>query len=317
MAIITYPLNNIEYTAEDAELYHATRTSGVFANDDFPITVSGADNVVKIGEGLGWIRNSKFSGKVVANKAEVSLDIGLPHATYPRIDAIVLRFSANINATEILVKMGTAKTNPVPPEVVRTESVYELHLYHVRRRAGSTSILSSDITDLRADDRYCGIMSDDVTIVGNDFVKKDQIGKANGVAPLGTNSKVPIANLPVSDSTTLNSSNSIATSAAVKAVKDAAPLTVTIDRNTSSVSAEDILIAMRAGRPVLFVNTSDGLNIPYNLGRHTSIYSSSTKKVYLYQLFHHENGLMKYIQYSIEGTEVKKGATWVFNMILE
>ena len=35
MAIITYPLNNIEYTAEDAELYHATRTSGVFANDDF------------------------------------------------------------------------------------------------------------------------------------------------------------------------------------------------------------------------------------------------------------------------------------------
>ena len=49
MAIITYPLNNIEYTAEDAELYHATRTSGVFANDDFPITVSGDGNVVTIG----------------------------------------------------------------------------------------------------------------------------------------------------------------------------------------------------------------------------------------------------------------------------
>ena len=71
MAIITYPLNNIEYTAEDAELYLATRTSGVFAGDDFSITVPGDGNTVTIGEGIGWIRNSKFSGKVVANKAEI------------------------------------------------------------------------------------------------------------------------------------------------------------------------------------------------------------------------------------------------------
>ena len=71
MAIITYPLNNIEYTAEDAELYLSTRTSGVFANDDFPITVPGDGNTVTIGEGIGWIRNSKFAGKVVANKTEI------------------------------------------------------------------------------------------------------------------------------------------------------------------------------------------------------------------------------------------------------
>ena len=29
MSVITYPLNNIEYTASDAELYNCTRTSGV------------------------------------------------------------------------------------------------------------------------------------------------------------------------------------------------------------------------------------------------------------------------------------------------
>nr|DAG75024.1 MAG TPA: hypothetical protein [Caudoviricetes sp.] len=34
MAIITYPLNNIEYTAADAEIYNCTRTSGVYANTD-------------------------------------------------------------------------------------------------------------------------------------------------------------------------------------------------------------------------------------------------------------------------------------------
>lgn len=198
MAIITYPLNNIEYTAEDAELYHATRTSGVFANDDFPITVSGDGNVVTIGEGIGWIRNSKFSGKVVANKAEMSLDLGLPHATYPRIDAVVLRFSANANASEIIVKNGTAKTNPTPPEVIRTESVYELHLYHVYRGAGVASITSSNVTDLRSDASYCGIMSDDVTMLGDDYVLKNTVGVANGVASLGPNGKVPPAQLPYS-----------------------------------------------------------------------------------------------------------------------
>ena len=199
MAIITYPLNNIEYTAEDAELYHATRTSGVFANDDFPITVSGDGNVVTIGEGIGWIRNSKFSGKVVANKAEMSLDLGLPHATYPRIDAVVLQFNANANASEIIVKNGTAQTNPTPPEVVRTESVYELHLYHVYREAGAASVIASNVTDLRSDSDYCGIMSDDVTMLGDDYVRKNMVGVANGVASLDGSGKVPESQLPSMD----------------------------------------------------------------------------------------------------------------------
>lgn len=168
MAIITYPLNNIEYTAEDAELYLSTRTSGVFAGDDFSITVPGNGNIVTIGEGIGWIRNSKFAGKVVANKTEMSLDLGLPHATYPRIDAIVLQFSANSNASDIIVKNGTAQTSPTPPEVVRTESVYELHLYHVYRPAGAASVTASNVTDLRLNESYCGLMRDGVTGIPTD-----------------------------------------------------------------------------------------------------------------------------------------------------
>ena len=42
--MITYPLNNIDYTAEDAELFHCTRTSGIWATNDFPISVTGRDN---------------------------------------------------------------------------------------------------------------------------------------------------------------------------------------------------------------------------------------------------------------------------------
>lgn len=200
MAIVTYPLNNINYSAEDAELFHCTRTSGVFAADeDFNATVTGTNNVVTIGQGVAWIRNSKFSGKVVANKTAVSVDMGLANGTYNRIDAIVLQFSASQNKTSIIRKQGTASTSPKAPAITHTESVYELHLYHVYRRAGATAIVESDITDLRTNRDYCGVMSDDVTMLGDDFISQNMIGVANGVASLNSSGKIPSDQLPSMD----------------------------------------------------------------------------------------------------------------------
>ena len=172
MALVTYPLNNIEYSAEDAELFHVTRTSGIYANDSFNYSVSGADNTVVIGTGIGWIKNSEFSGKVVAQKEPISLNMGLPDPVYPSIDAIVIQFDANKNETNIVVKKGVAATSPVAPSVVRTESVYELHLYHVRREAGSLYITAGNITDLRLNSSYCGLMADSVTKIDTAAIEK-------------------------------------------------------------------------------------------------------------------------------------------------
>jgi len=163
MALTTYPLNNADFDARDAELFHCTRTSGIFDGGDFACSVTGADNNVTVGIGIGWIRNSRFSGKVIALKNALMLDIGVADATYPRIDAVVIRFDANANRTDIIAKHGTASENPLPPEVVQTESIYELHLYHVRREAGATAVAVGNLTDLRMNRAYCGLMQDDVT----------------------------------------------------------------------------------------------------------------------------------------------------------
>lgn len=163
MALVTYPLNNIEYSAEDAELFHVTRTSGVYANNSFDYSISGSDNTIIIGTGIGWIKNSEFSGKVIALKEEIFLNMGLPDSVYPRIDAIVIKFDANTNETNIVVKQGVASSFPIAPSVIRSESVYELHLYHVRREAGSLYIAPGNITDLRLNGSYCGLMADSVT----------------------------------------------------------------------------------------------------------------------------------------------------------
>lgn len=172
MAFITYPLNNIEYSAEDAELFHATRTSGVYANDSFGYSVTGENNIITIGTGIGWIKNNDFAGKVIALKEPVSVDMGISDPIFPRIDAVVIQFDANANETNIIVKNGTAATHPIAPSVVRTEAIYELHLYQVLRNAGSIVISSSAITDLRLNSEYCGIMADSVTSVDTESIQK-------------------------------------------------------------------------------------------------------------------------------------------------
>lgn len=179
--MITYPLNNIEYVAEDAELFHATRKSGVFIENAFDYSVSGADNTIVIGAGIAWIKNSEFSGKVAAQKTAVSIDLGLADSVYPRIDAVVIRFDANANQTTIVQKKGTASSSPKPPEVERTASVYELHLYHVRRNAGATTVTSGNVTDLRQNDAYCGIMVDELTKVDKTLSLDGYVADAKSV----------------------------------------------------------------------------------------------------------------------------------------
>ena len=161
--MITYPLNNVLYQAEDAELFNCSRSSGVFAGSDFSCLVTGADNNITIQEGLGWIRNSRFSGKVVALKTAEVLELGVADSLHPRIDAVVIRYDSTQNKTELIIKQGNPSANPAPPEVTQTEAVYELHLYHVRREVGSLTITSANVTDVRLNPQYCGLMADSVT----------------------------------------------------------------------------------------------------------------------------------------------------------
>ena len=173
MAITTYPLNNVLYNAEDAEIYNATRTSGIFASDDFEVEVTGEDNNVTIREGLAWIHNGRFTGKAVALKQPQTLNLSLPDNSYDRIDSIVLQFDSISNETALVVKEGLAKSSPQPTEVIQTESVYELHLYHIYRTAGDRSVDYGDIRDLRDNPKFCGKMESAVkTFLSEETVRK-------------------------------------------------------------------------------------------------------------------------------------------------
>lgn len=158
--IITYPLNGIEYSAQDAETYLSSRTSGLFS-DEVDFIPSGM--TVTISPFLAWIKNTQFSGKSVAVTEPVEITISPADSTLDRIDRIVLRFSASKNASEIAVLEGEASSFPVAKELTRDNIVYELCLAEVLVYAGLTSLSSLAIRSTILDEELCGLMRDGVT----------------------------------------------------------------------------------------------------------------------------------------------------------
>ena len=160
MSIITYPLNGIQYTAEDAETYVSTRTSGVFSAN---ISIIPENMTVTIGSFLAWINNKEFAGKSVVVTEPVTLTIDAPEAVLNRIDRIVLRFDAVQNLSNLVVIKGTASSSPVAPAIARTETTYDLCLCEVTIKAGITSLTNADVKSTLLNETICGIMRDGVT----------------------------------------------------------------------------------------------------------------------------------------------------------
>ena len=162
MAISTFPLNGIEYSAADFSSFFCTRTSGVYAADNFNITVTGSDMQATIGSGMAWMKLSPTSGIAVKNDSDTVLTFDTPDATYPRYDVIALQFSLAGLGTVLKIIKGQASSTPLMPTPLRTQTRYELYLYAIYRKPGATVISRSNVKDLRYNETYCGLMSDGV-----------------------------------------------------------------------------------------------------------------------------------------------------------
>ena len=165
-AIVTYPLNGITYTAEEAAGYHSARTSGVYCLDeDFKVSLSGGGRSVQISPGRAWVHPSRFTGYSIIMQAPVTLALSVPNPVVTRTDCVVLRFDQNARRSYLTVLKGTEvvsvdKDAPAP-QITRTGYIYDLCLAEVRYptlfRKGTRLI------DTRSDESRCGLMRDGVT----------------------------------------------------------------------------------------------------------------------------------------------------------
>lgn len=163
MAITAFPLDHTEYTAAAMGAYLGTRTRGVFSADG-NLDVTGNSNMsVTVSPGLAWLHAGDWWGLAVCIDTAVTLTVGTAHGVLSRLDAVCLRLDKTANTAELVVKQGTAADAPALPALARNTEYDEIYLASVSVPAGAVSITAADITDLRMDEAFCGLMRDGVT----------------------------------------------------------------------------------------------------------------------------------------------------------
>ena len=163
LAIVAFPLDNTEYTASAMGAFLATRTRGVYSADDSLAVTANGNMTVTVGPGLAWLKAADYWGLAVCSEAAATLTVPTASSSAKRMDAVCLRLDKTGNKAEVIVKPGTPAAMPVLPPLQRNDSYDEIYLASISLAAGQVAVSAADITDLRLNEDYCGLMRDGVT----------------------------------------------------------------------------------------------------------------------------------------------------------
>ena len=159
-----FPLDNTEYEASALGAWFATRTRGVLSSgDNFAVTASGTGMSVTLQPGYGWLRRNAHWGTVVWMEEPETFILDPANGTLSRIDVIALRLDKDNNTAQPILRKGTFSNAPTFTAPVRDTHADEVYAASILVQPGAVKILQSDVTDLRLNETYCGIMRDGIT----------------------------------------------------------------------------------------------------------------------------------------------------------
>ena len=159
-----FPLDNTEYEASALGAWFATRTRGVLSSgDNFAVTASGTGMSVTLQPGYGWLRRNAHWGTVVWMEESETFILDPADGTLSRIDVIALRLDKDNNTAQPILRKGTFSNAPTFTAPVRDTHADEVYAASILVQPGAVKILQSDVTDLRLNETYCGIMRDGIT----------------------------------------------------------------------------------------------------------------------------------------------------------
>lgn len=152
-----YPIYDRAYSAQQWwDIYKTFFSNGVFATPTRQFEVS-ADMGMLLQVQPGYCNINGCFGTEKSTR-NVAINLG---RNLPRIDTVVLRFDANVEARsiELFVIEGEESESPKRPALTRTETVYELGIADVYVGANATSLSNTNITDTRAETARCGYVN--------------------------------------------------------------------------------------------------------------------------------------------------------------
>lgn len=152
-----------------AEYFGSFVGNGIFPQPTDGLKINANNNMnIAVQAGKAWI-----NGYFMVNDSDYTLTIENADGVLNRIDRIVARYDVTDREIRLQVKKGTFASVPVAPEIQRDSNAYELALADIYISAGSINIVQANITDLRNDSEYCGIV--DSLIAGNVNLLNDRV----------------------------------------------------------------------------------------------------------------------------------------------
>ena len=150
------------YSATDFAAYFGKLVSnGIFyaAPTNLQVTPD-SGMAVSVVAGSAWINGYSYE-----NTDALVLNLATASGVNPRIDRVVVRFSAVERRIYLATLTGTPSEVPVAPTLTRTNDIYELGIADVLVPKGSVTITALNITDTRLNTSLCGLVNSLVTAV--------------------------------------------------------------------------------------------------------------------------------------------------------
>ncbi len=159
--------------ARFAEYFGSFVGNGIFPEPESGLKITANNNMtVTVQAGKAWI-----NGYFLVNDDNYILTIENADGALNRIDRIVARYDVIDREIRLQVKKGTFSSSPAAPDIQRDADAYELALADIYIAFGTTDIVQANITDLRRDANYCGIV--DSLIAGNVNLLSERIDELN------------------------------------------------------------------------------------------------------------------------------------------
>ena len=150
------------YSATDFAAYFGRLVSnGIFyaASTNLQVT-PGSGMAVSVAAGSAWINGYSYE-----NTDALTLNLATASGVNPRIDRVVVRFSAVERRIYLATLTGTPSEVSVAPALTRSNDTFELGLADILVPKGSVTIPALNITDTRLNTALCGLVNSLVTAV--------------------------------------------------------------------------------------------------------------------------------------------------------
>jgi len=150
------------YSATDFAAYFGKLVSnGIFYASATNLLVTlGSGMAVSVASGSAWINGYSYE-----NTDTLTLNHAMASGVNPRIDRVVVRFSAVERRIYLAVLTGTPAEIPTAPALTRSNDTFELGLADILVPKGAVTVLALNITDTRLNTTLCGLVNSLVTAV--------------------------------------------------------------------------------------------------------------------------------------------------------